>query len=221
MQVDAPTGDERNRPEGDEDQDERQPWELTRAGKRIAELKEVEDNIAVLLHFAGCALASLHPDPLSSFTSREISTEGDHNPPGSDPVDVNGTQDKDKAQAFARYADAYYTTLNDVQVGLRTSIRHLRVARTSPAPLLDPSLGALGGSTGPHPARVGAGGVALGEVLEPVAAFGNAGTDRRTSAGNGNGNGDGNGRCGTGQLSVAAREFESEAWDELARALGR
>jgi len=70
----------------------------------------VTQNIAVLLHFAGCALASLHPDPLSSFTSREIETGGDEDEEGNAKPAV--PEGEDKAADFGKYAEAYYTTLN-------------------------------------------------------------------------------------------------------------
>jgi len=41
MQLDSPQEHEGSQQE--EEEEARQPWELTRAGKRIAELKEIED----------------------------------------------------------------------------------------------------------------------------------------------------------------------------------
>lgn len=109
----------------------------TRAAKRVAELKEVEEvrfsprpslssceseltsgaytqNIAALLHFAGCTLASLHPDPLSSFTSRELATAD-----GDDADDESSAKraeqagkEPDKLAEFSKYAEGYYATLN-------------------------------------------------------------------------------------------------------------
>ncbi|GAA5881001.1 hypothetical protein JCM16303_004632 [Sporobolomyces ruberrimus] len=213
MQVDSSNDHDSPRAEDDEEE-EKQPWELTRAGKRIAELKEIEDNIAVLLHFAGCALASLHPDPLSSFTSRELAVEGEDEEQGTAKTGLGDGQDK--AADFGKYAEAYYTTLNDIQVGLRTSIRHLRVTRTSPAPLLDPTFGSLASSSGPQPSQVGVGGLALADLLKPL--------DPKTPRWDGR-----NSRVGAreteerekgrNKLSVAAKEFEKEAWKDLADAL--
>jgi phage terminase Nu1 subunit (DNA packaging protein) len=40
--MDSPDADDRTNKTGEEEE-ERQPWEQTRAGKRIAELKEIED----------------------------------------------------------------------------------------------------------------------------------------------------------------------------------
>ncbi|GAA5960628.1 hypothetical protein JCM3765_005881 [Sporobolomyces pararoseus] len=201
--------------------EEQQPWDLTRAGKRIAELKEIEDNIAVLLHFAGCALASLHPDPLSSFTSRELELEGEGEEENeNDEAQGNSSkaQNGDKSAEFGKYTEAYYTTLNDIQVGLRTSIRHLRVTRTSPAPLLDPTFGSLASSAGPRPSQVGVGGLAIADLLKPLDPTPlkwdglNSRTEPDESAGDGEG---GN------QLSLAARELEFEAWKDLADALDK
>ncbi|GAA5883279.1 hypothetical protein JCM3774_001746 [Rhodotorula dairenensis] len=133
----------------------------TRASKRVAELEQVEENIAALLHFAGCTLASLHPDPLSNFTVREIATEADDggeddegsdSPTTSQPKVDQSTprrdDDQDEREAkklaeFAKYAEGYYATLNDVQLALRTSIRHLRVSRVSGRALTDPQFGSV------------------------------------------------------------------------------
>lgn len=135
----------------------------TRAGKRVAELQQVEEvstlafllplcvgptdeiykhtqNIAALLHFAGCTLASLHPDPLSSFTVREIATD-DPDDDADDADEQEGhqgstkkpatpkTTDQDqeaaaaaKLQEFANYADGYFATLN-VCMSLRARAR--------------------------------------------------------------------------------------------------
>ncbi|GAA5997686.1 hypothetical protein JCM5350_003984 [Sporobolomyces pararoseus] len=198
--------------------EDQQPWDLTRAGKRIAELKEIEDNIAVLLHFAGCALASLHPDPLSSFTSRELEVEGENeNENENEAQDDSSHPEKgDKSAEFGKYTEAYYTTLNDIQVGLRTSIRHLRVTRTSPAPLLDPTFGSLASSAGPRPSQVGVGGLAIAELLKPLDP-----TTLRWDGGNSRRETDVSTKGGEGgnQLSLAARELEAEAWKDLADAL--
>lgn len=78
-----------------------------------------EQNIAALLHFAGCTLASLHPDPLSDFTVREIATEADDGDGGtSSRPSVNTStpsgddQQEAKLADFAKYAEGYYATLN-------------------------------------------------------------------------------------------------------------
>ncbi|GAA5841284.1 hypothetical protein JCM3766R1_005014 [Sporobolomyces carnicolor] len=225
MQVDSPTQHSASNDIPDGNEGQREVWELTRAGKRIAELKEIEDNVAVLLHFAGCALASLHPDPLSSFTSREFEVEGE-GPDEGDSADDRNRQassarrleaNDDQAAEFGKYAEAYFATLNDIQVGLRTSIRHLRDSRTSPAPLIDPTFGSLGNSAGPAPAHVGVGGLALARVLEPVesrtATWDGRNSRQQTDAAESADN--------KGQLSLAARELEREAWNDLANALDR
>ncbi|GAA5943968.1 hypothetical protein JCM1841_004933 [Sporobolomyces salmonicolor] len=195
--------------QGSSDAGEREPWESTRAGKRIAELNAVEENIAVLLHFAGRALASLHPDPMSSFTTQELE---DQEAASTD----KKPEREDKAADFAQYAESYYETLNDIQFGLRTSIRHLRVSRTSPAPLLDPSFGSLATSGGPQPSQVGVGGAALAELLKPLELSaptwdGKIGRSSEPEQGKD--------EQRTGKLSVAAKELEREAWKELADAL--
>ncbi|CEQ40100.1 SPOSA6832_01699, partial [Sporobolomyces salmonicolor] len=133
--------------QGSSDAGEREPWESTRAGKRIAELNAVEE---------------------------------------------------------------------DIQFGLRTSIRHLRVSRTSPAPLLDPSFGSLATSGGPQPSQVGVGGAALAELLKPLELSaptwdGKIGRSSEPEQGKD--------EQRTGKLSVAAKELEREAWKELADAL--
>lgn len=94
----------------------------------------------------------------------------------------------------------------------------MRVTRTSPAPLLDPSFGSIGGSTGPQPSQVGVGGIALEDLLKPL--------DSTTSHWNGRNARDskkkdvsGKGAEETNELSIAARELEREAWKDLADAL--
>ncbi|GAA5914011.1 uncharacterized protein JCM6883_007119 [Sporobolomyces salmoneus] len=196
-----------------------QPWESTRAGKRIAELKEIEDNIAVLLHFAGCALASLHPDPLSSFTSRELAIEGedeDGDKAGNPASSSQAQSGVDKSTEFGKYSEAYYASLNDIQIGLRTSIRHLRVTRTSPAPLLDPTFGSLASSANPQPSPVGVGGVALADLLAPLdlqeLRWNGASRERGEET-------DVREKNEELHLSLASRELELDAWRDIANAL--
>ncbi|GAA6056831.1 hypothetical protein JCM3770_003591 [Rhodotorula araucariae] len=193
---------------------EPEPWEQTRAAKRVAELKEVEENLAAVLHFAGCTLASLHPDPLSSFTSRELATDDDDTASGPGAGAKNAEGD-DKLADFAKYAEGFYTTLNDVQLGLRTSIRHLRVARTSAAPLIDPSFASLVAAGGSSTA-VGPGGVAAASLLAPLSGglpVWRGSTERLPEKGQVQ-----HGSEGT-KLSVAALELERDAWADLVRAL--
>ncbi|KAI5481202.1 Mediator complex, subunit Med11 [Pseudohyphozyma bogoriensis] len=182
-------------------------WKQTRSGKRILELKDVEEQISQLLHFAGCTVASLHPDPLSSFTSRTVdfqdASEAGSPAPTADP--------EDKMTQFSNYAEAYYTTLNDIQLALRTSIRHLRVAKASPAPLLDPSFGSL---ATPGGGGVAVGGVAMGDSLKPVQPLGQGEGQKATNKSRGDGTSE-------PKMSVAALELEKEAWEALASALER
>lgn len=165
--------------------------------------------MAQLLHFAGCTLASVHPEPLATFTDKTVDfSDGD----------ASTAAPGDKESEFANYAEAYYTTLNvrrcsdcapppadplldsqDIQLSLRTSIRHLRLARASPAPLIDPHFSAL---SNPGGGSVGVGGLAMGADLtsvEPAPGEGEEGAGVR--------------------LSVRAREIEREAWVELESAL--
>ncbi|GAA5906403.1 hypothetical protein JCM8208_004647 [Rhodotorula glutinis] len=217
-----------------------EPWQSTRAGKRIQELNEVEDNIAALLHFAGCTLAALHPDPLSTFTSRELAIEDDDDGEGEGDGEAREQQPKPAASTshdakladFAKYAEGYYSTLNDIQLALRTSIRHLRVSRTSAAPLVDPLFASLvSGAGGRGSAAVGPGGVARRGALEGLEGgvpWWRAGTER-LPPGRASGAGRGRGRGGEGDdergpaegrgLSVAALELERDAWSGLVRAL--
>ncbi|GAA5985370.1 hypothetical protein JCM11641_006379 [Rhodosporidiobolus odoratus] len=194
------------------DNDPQESWQKTRAGKRIAELKEVEDNVAALLHFAGCTLASLHPEPLANFTPRELATDdGDEGEEGAtgDKANAEGAGE-DKAKEFAKYAEGYYAALNDIQLDLRTSIRHLRVSRVSPAPLLDPSFSSLSSSSG---GVVGVGGVALEDLLKPLQA------DASEWNGGSNRVKEGAEKEQGGTKSVAALELEKEAWSEVVRLL--
>ncbi|GAA5886643.1 hypothetical protein JCM6882_005842 [Rhodosporidiobolus microsporus] len=204
---------------------EQEAWQKTRAGKRIAELKEVEENIAALLHFAGCTLASLHPDPLSSFTSRELAVEDDEGEDdgeggeGGEKAQKKPPPGEDKLADFGKYAEGYYATLNDIQLALRTSIRHLRVSRVSPAPLLDPSFASLAtsSSSSSSASQVGVGGVALGELLNPLdpARVGWDGKGERERVQR-----EEEGKAEGGEkVSVAALELEREAWAEVVRRL--
>ncbi|GAA5977626.1 hypothetical protein JCM10908_005041 [Rhodotorula pacifica] len=213
-----------------------EPWMKTRAGKRIAELQQVEENIAALLHFAGCTLASLHPDPLSSYTAREIATEVDED----DDEDADGqapkprkptprNEEEAKLAEFTKYAEGYYATLNDVQLALRTSIRHLRVSRVSPRPLTDPMYGSLVYRNQPAPSstisgasnsrsQVGPGGIAFSSAaLAPAQSewdmrasrlpslFSRVTSDSATPP---------------PSMSVAALELERDALRDLVAALG-
>ena len=93
--------------------------------------------MARLLHFAGCTLASLHPDPLSSFTPRTVEPDDEDddddapkppNPAAPDPEDTEA-----KCVEFAKYAEAYYTTLN-VRLLLPSSPHPLTPRRRSNCP---------------------------------------------------------------------------------------
>lgn len=68
-------------------------------------------SIAHLLHFAGCTLASLHPEPLSSFTARDISLDDDDDD-NDEKAPPARPGDDDKEDQFTKYAEAYFTTLN-------------------------------------------------------------------------------------------------------------
>lgn len=69
-------------------------------------------NIAALLHFAGCTLASLHPDPLSSFTSRELAVDDDEVEDGAKAGGAASGEGGEKLADFSKYAEGYYATLN-------------------------------------------------------------------------------------------------------------
>lgn len=74
----------------------------------------MDQSIAQLLHFAGCTLASIHPDPLSSFTSKTVDFSDDpsDDDDGDSPPPPAPAPPADKETEFANYAEAYYTTLN-------------------------------------------------------------------------------------------------------------
>lgn len=60
-------------------------------------------------------MASLHPDPMSSFTSRTMSLDDSDSEEGSPkprPPPVSTSDDVDKTAEFSKYAEAYYATLN-------------------------------------------------------------------------------------------------------------
>lgn len=104
--------------------------------------------------------------------------------------------------------------LQDTQLALRTSIRHLRLSRVSPAPLLDPSFASLSRPG----AAVGVGGVALGELLKPLGG-GEVRWRGTTGKKEGESEGERDDEGGRGRLSVAALELEKEGWEEVVRAL--
>ncbi|KAM0790152.1 hypothetical protein ACM66B_005472 [Microbotryomycetes sp. NB124-2] len=177
----------------------------SRAAKRIAELDSVEETIAHMLHLAGCTLASLHPEPLSTFSSRVVSVGADDRARDDEMLDAN----EQKGSDFAKYAESFYATLHDVQLSLRTSIRHLRMDRASVAPVLDPNYGSLQSPSGRSQA-VGGGGVALGQSLQALkpeqpAWNGTLGPKAAPAS--------------PDELSVNARVLQREAWADLAKAL--
>lgn len=173
-------------------------WTKTKSGKRILELEQVEQNVARLLHFAGCTLASLHPDPLSTFTSRTIQIDDVSSDSESNQADKatvpEPEAEPDKATEFEKYAGEYYATLNEIQLSLRTSIRHLRLSRASPAPLLDPSFGSL--------RNPGGGGIGTGSMAFGLGQASENETGKEET-----------------KLSVPAMVLEKEAWEELGKAL--
>lgn len=84
--------------------------------------------MARLLHFAGCTLASLHPDPLSSFTPRTVELDEDNDdeedaPKAPKPTAADAGGPEEKGPEFAKYAEAYYSTLN-VRLPLPPSLPH-------------------------------------------------------------------------------------------------
>ncbi|KAM0755608.1 hypothetical protein T439DRAFT_320314 [Meredithblackwellia eburnea MCA 4105] len=174
-------------------------WKQTRSGQRILELDEVEQKIARLMHLAGCTLASLHPDPLSSFTTRTSEDEDK----GGDGQSSKDGEPLDKEAQFTKYAEDYYTTLNDIQISLRESIRHLRLSRASSAPLIDPHFGSL---SNPGGGGVGVGGVAMGRNFAPLPPLVE-------------GEGKGKETEWKPTMSVQALEQEDEAWKDLKKAL--
>lgn len=148
-------------------------------------------------------------------------------------------EEEDKQKQFSQYSEAYYSTLHvclfplyllrpyltnqlnsqDIQVSLRTSIRHLRLSRASPAPLLDPFFGSL---ATPGGGGVAVGGVGMGESL----ASGELGEGVGEDSGVGAGTREEGKREGREErkeekkgASVAALGLEMEAWKELGRAL--
>ena len=83
-------------------------------------MNRILQSIAQLLHLAGCTMACLHPDPLSSFTARTVSLgeEDDDNEDGHmNDQDALDPQEQ-KGSDFGKYAEAYYATLNVSRVSL-------------------------------------------------------------------------------------------------------
>lgn len=64
------------------------------------------------MHLAGCTLASLHPEPLSSFTTRTISVEEESDDDEPKQPKEPLPEQEQKGADFAKYAEAYYLTLN-------------------------------------------------------------------------------------------------------------
>lgn len=97
----------------------------------------------------------------------------------------------------------------DIQLSLRTSIRHLRISRASPAPILDPHFASLA-----NPTSVGSivkgGGAALGAQLDPTSLQPASWPPVRTAH-----------APQAPKLSVGAMELEYEAWRDLADSLGK
>ncbi|EGG10489.1 uncharacterized protein MELLADRAFT_124662, partial [Melampsora larici-populina 98AG31] len=85
------------------------------SAQRIRELGLVDEQIAALLGMASKALECLSPPPPSAKL-----------------------EDSKSIQTFSESIQEYFTTLNNVQLGLRTSIVHLRAARISTRILFEP-----------------------------------------------------------------------------------
>lgn len=95
----------------------------------------------------------------------------------------------------------------DIQLSLRTSIRHLRLSRASPAPLLDPNFANLSNSS-TDGSGVGVGGVARAESLKPLSLEEPKWRGEKDDV-----------KVASTKLSVAAMGLEKEAWEALGAAL--
>ncbi|SGY25599.1 BQ5605_C018g08645 [Microbotryum silenes-dioicae] len=179
----------------------KEPTKL-KATTRIHELDIVQQDIAKLLHLAGCTLASLDPEPNPNL---DLSNEK-HTP-----------IPEDKNERFDHFAQAYFTTLNDIQLSLRTSIRHLALSKPSLQALLDPNYASLLPTQALEPGQssIAAGGIAHRSRIDPLPLTKSipkwtTRDAQATSAG-------GVEEDGSMRLSVAARGLQAEAWRDLAR----
>ncbi|KDE06842.1 hypothetical protein MVLG_02878 [Microbotryum lychnidis-dioicae p1A1 Lamole] len=185
----------------DYEEQAKEPTKL-KATTRIHELDIVQQDIAKLLHLAGCTLASLDPEPNPNL---DLSNEK-HTP-----------IPEDKNERFDHFAQAYFTTLNDIQLSLRTSIRHLALSKPSLQALLDPNYASLLPTQALEPGQssIAAGGIAHRSRINPLPLTKSipkwtTRDAQATSAG-------GVEEDGSMRLSVAARGLQAEAWRDLAR----
>ncbi|SCZ88526.1 BZ3500_MvSof-1268-A1-R1_Chr10-2g02989 [Microbotryum saponariae] len=205
--------DQEHEPPQDNNHDyEEQGEEPTKlkAATRIHELDIVQQDIAKLLHLAGCTLASLDPEPNPNLA-----------PSNEKPTTIP----EDKKERFDHFAQAYFTTLNvrlsfplqDIQLSLRTSIRHLALSKPSLQALLDPNYASLLPTQALEPGQssIAAGGIAHRCRIDPLPLTKSIPkwTTRdahATSAARVE-------EDGSMRLSVAARALQAEAWRDLAR----
>ncbi|SCV73698.1 BQ2448_6128 [Microbotryum intermedium] len=205
------------KPALDDDDKEERPTTL-KAATRIHELDAIQQDIAKLLHLAGCTLASLDPEPNPNLD------------PTTEKHDPDTTIPEDKKERFDHFARSYFTTLNkadlfivlvhlsqDIQLSLRTSIRHLALSKPSPQALLDPNYASLLPTAALEPGQssIAAGGTAHRSRIDPLPLTKTipkwkTGDAKAASAG-------GVKEDGSMKLSVAARELQAEAWRDLAQ----
>lgn len=241
--------------DGSQNGGEVEAWQKTRAGKRIEELKVVEEVCRFFLrrgnavdpprrpteHCCAPSLCRVHPRVPPSRPNVVVYLERTRNGGrrgrfGSKAGRIGHFGRRRKARrlwqvrrgllchtkrASVRLARLFrprgrllLARPQDVQLALRTSIRHLRVSRTSAAPLTDPSFGSLV-AAGPAASAVGPGGVALADLLRPLEGkvpLWDGKTERvqRGAAGDAQ---------DEARPSVAALELEREAWADLVRSL--
>ncbi|KAG8812452.1 hypothetical protein FRC17_002029 [Serendipita sp. 399] len=160
-------------------------WNTAESAKQIQKLCQVEQDIVRLMELASTSMSLL---ALPQTDSAEEAQELPRGPSRSD--------------AFATNAEAYFETLNTIQMGIRTSIARVRAGRIAPNSLKAPegriSAPRALGTTMPAPtgAKPGGKGSSVGIGLD--------------------------GRNGGGahfQPGFQERKIEAEAWNGVAEAL--
>lgn len=105
----------RNELPGDLESDQSERYTSSTSSQRIIELGVVEDQLAQLLNLASDVLGSLGPS-LNEDESTNTAIE-----------------------TFSSSINEYFELLNKIQLGLRTSMSHLRVSRVSTRILFEPA----------------------------------------------------------------------------------
>ncbi|KAG8814664.1 hypothetical protein FRB91_006988 [Serendipita sp. 411] len=165
-------------------------WNSAESAKQIKKLCEVEQEIVRLMELASMSMSLLALPQTDSAEEAQALPRG-----------------PSRSDAFATNAEAYFETLNTIQLGIRTSIARVRAARIAPNSLKAPE----GRISAPR---------ALGTTMPAP-----TGSSRPDGGGGGSslkGSGSGfvDGRNdGHFQPGFQERKMEAEAWNGVAEAL--